>query len=126
MALYRCGMGGAKAPCGVITNVSYDTQYVIDTGLSSIKQFAVYQISMDGSGSGNQMAVYDANDSSYYVKAQFLSGVTQTLNRTAIGTTPSGNNVGIWIMSVSGGTITINTGKRNDNINKRDIRWLAS
>ena len=126
MALYRCGMGGAKAPCGVITNVSYDTQYVIDTGLSSIKQFAVYQISMDGSGSGNQMAVYDANDSSYYVKAQFLSGVTQTFNRTAIGTTPSGNNVGIWIMSVSGGTITINTGKRNDNINKRDIRWLAS
>ena len=110
---------------GVITNVNYDTDYVINTGLSSIKQFAVYQISMSGSGTGNQMAIYDENDSSYYVKAQYVSGVTQSVNRTAIGTAVASNSVGIWIISVSGGTITIHTGKRNTDTNKYDLRWLA-
>ena len=119
MALYRCGMGGAKTAHGTVTNVNYNTEYTIDTGLSAVNYFCAYQ-SPTGGYTG---LIYDASEPSYYFQGYYRSGTGQAYGRKSINA--GGGSVMPVITSVSGGTVKLKTGTSNLDVNKQNIVWFA-
>lgn len=128
MAFFRAsiGGGGGTSHCGVITNVDRDTEYTIDTGLTTIKNFCSLQSPFTTAANQNFASVYDEDNPGYFVRAVYLSGVSNGVYVNSFSDTMANNSIGMYIRNISGGVVTIRTGKYNNAANKQDIHWFAS
>ena len=124
MAYYRCfPVSESGGHGGTLTGVAINTAYAIDTGLTTIKNFGIISSAMTGTASGSAITIYDSSDPTHAYRGNNLSGVQNGMFVDTIG--GSIGQVGIYIDSVVNGVVTIHTGTRNADINKRNLDWFA-
>ena len=115
------GGGGTKGANGTVTSASTNTEYTIDTGLSTIETFAVYG---QGNTSGNagSMTIYDSRRNNSTLLQG--GGSTNILNKGS--SLPLANGAHLFgITSITNGTVVVKTPTSDTTLNGV-VMWSAT
>lgn len=115
--------GGSSVSCGGdISNVVNNTEYTIDTGLSNLKYFCVFQFYP--TTTDMMVLVWDYNVPTYQIRCFRRAGATQGCNQANLNV---GNStyVGDIISVDADGKVKIKTGSAAAGANIQDLHWLA-